>query len=526
MLNIRQRRQRIASTLAQQGGQTIREIARATGIPKSSVHRHQQAIKRGRELPESALWETSVGEEWLKRLVVSAIYVFGLKRGVGAESLCEFFQKLHLEHQIGVSVSSVRKIQSKLEEEILNYQKEQHQTLSQKQESVSALCVAMDETWFEQTVLVMMDLSSGYLLVEERAENQRYESWKEPVQRMLQQWGFSIKYCVNDRAKALLKLALADLGCPSIADLFHAMRKLSQSVGFELERRLTHLRRRLREEHEKSAPNEAEGEVLNAEYNKLVKAQSQFRQILMQISLELHPFDTTTLLVQSTLQVASGLHNQVEQLKQFRQEQNLQDNSGGIDKFKRQIDDLAQVVDLWWQWVEQSLASQALAQTFITWLMTVLLPCCYWECQTQRTDKPALRIHYQEAWEQAQLALKQHPLTLSLDPATYDHWYAWACEMVMKFQRTSSPVEGRNGYLSQIHHNTRGLSPRRLQVMTVLHNFDLQRADGSTAAQRLFKQPQPDLFLTVLAHMPELPLPRKRSKLSVSTTTTVSTVPA
>jgi len=30
-----------------------------------------------------------------------------------------------------------------------------------------------------------------------------------------------------------------------------------------------------------------------------------------------------------------------------------------------------------------------------------------------------------------------------------------------------------------------GLSQRRL-VLTVIHNFDLKRSDGSTAAQRLF----------------------------------------
>jgi hypothetical protein len=36
--------------------------------------------------------------------------------------------------------------------------------------------------------------------------------------------------------------------------------------------------------------------------------------------------------------------------------------------------------------------------------------------------------------------------------------------MVTKFQRTSSAVEGRNGYLTQMHHNRRGLSPSRLKV--------------------------------------------------------------
>lgn len=60
--------------------------------------------------------------------------------------------------------------------------------------------------------------------------------------------------------------------------------------------------------------------------------------------------------------------------------------------------------------------------------------------------------------------------------------------LFQKFQRTSSAVEGRNGYLSQIHHNRRGLSPLRLRVMTGLHNFHLQRSDGTMAAQCLFGQ--------------------------------------
>src|SRR3712207_8150361 len=39
---------------------------------------------------------------------------------------------------------------------------------------------------------------------------------------------------VSDRAKAIVKLALSDLGCPSIADLFHALFELSKSLGWEL----------------------------------------------------------------------------------------------------------------------------------------------------------------------------------------------------------------------------------------------------------------------------------------------------
>ena len=44
---------------------SIRKLSEATGIPKSSVHRHKQAIEQRQQYPESSLWETSAGSQWL-----------------------------------------------------------------------------------------------------------------------------------------------------------------------------------------------------------------------------------------------------------------------------------------------------------------------------------------------------------------------------------------------------------------------------------------------------------------------------
>ncbi len=84
--------------------------------------------------------------------------------------------------------------------------------------------------------------------------------------------------------------------------------------------------------------------------------------------------------------------------------------------------------------------------------------------------------------------------------------------MVAKFQRTTSAIEGRNGYLSRLHHSGRGLSEKDLQVLTIIHNFDLKRADGSTAASRFFGQNFPELFPWVMSRIGDLPEPRKPRK--------------
>ncbi|MFZ4622622.1 MAG: DUF6399 domain-containing protein [Rhodoferax sp.] len=71
---------------------------------------------------------------------------------------------------------------------------------------------------------------------------------------------------------------------------------------------------------------------------------------------------------------------------------------------------------------------------------------------------------------------------------------------------------GRNGRLSQMYHNGRGLTKKRLAALTVVHNYGLKRADGTTAAERLFGSPFPDVFEWLISQMGELPLPRKPRK--------------
>ena len=127
----------------------------------------------------------------------------------------------------------------------------------------------------------------------------------------------------------------------------------------------------------------------------------------------------------------------------------------------------------------------------------------------EKTRTPALKTAYQQAFRQAQAALLQHPLTATVTPLAFETYHAWASDLAGQFQRASSAVEGRNGYLSQLNHGARGTPPQRLKVMTVIHNFDLKRTDGTTAAERLFRTSFPDLFDWVVERMAPLPVPRK-----------------
>jgi len=88
---------RIFNAFCDNAKQSIRQVAHQTGFSKSSVHRLTQAMKGRDKHPESWWWETEAGRCWLIRLVVATLYTFGLKRGVGAETISEFFGRLRLE---------------------------------------------------------------------------------------------------------------------------------------------------------------------------------------------------------------------------------------------------------------------------------------------------------------------------------------------------------------------------------------------------------------------------------------------
>jgi Family of unknown function (DUF6399) len=119
-----------------------------------------------------------------------------------------------------------------------------------------------------------------------------------------------------------------------------------------------------------------------------------------------------------------------------------------------------------WEWTIQTLKAQTQDSDTQDWVLTVLLPWVYWHQQTQKTRQPQLKQGYLQAAQMAEDALLKHPFTLSLQESQQQQWVDWAIWMCAKFQRSSSTVEGRNGYLSRLHHANRGFTEQSLKVLT------------------------------------------------------------
>jgi hypothetical protein len=513
---------RIFKCLCDNATQSIRHLAHQTGFSKSSVHRLKQAMERRNSHPESWFWETEDGRAWLTRLVVATLYTFGLKRGVGLDTMSEFFARLHLETQVGCSPAALRGAMQALEAALLETAAAWEKDGCASGE-VREIIGAVDETFLERMILVFMDLSTGYLVLEAVANDRTYATWKTLVDERLKSLGTGVLYLVSDRAKALIQLADQGLECLSMPDFFHVTHEIIKSYSLAIGRHLRQAHQELTKATEALARRQggphADNDVpeartvvaaRHAEVQRWEAVQHTYRQHLETLSLTLHPFRLADSTPQTSAQVASRLYAEVEAIEALARHHQLPVCHHAMTKVRKQVPALAALVDFWWQGVWQDVEPFVLAPRWRQWVQEGLLPLVYWEQQVARTRCARRKAKIVQAREAVRTAFDAHVITRGLDHQVLEEWCAWARLRVQAFARASSAVEGRNGYLSQMHHNHRGLPKQRSKVWTILHNFDCRAADGTTPASRFFRRTFPDLFETVLSHIETLPQPRRR----------------
>lgn len=540
MINYWQRSREILQSIVEKGKQSAYKLSELTGIPKSSVYRHLKGILKRNRCPESEFWETALGRQFLNRLVIAVLYDFCIKGGIGAERASDFFKRIGIDSHAGVSPTALRGKLKEIEELLVEYQgiQEKEQCKSNKTQEIIA---AGDETFFNGMILlVLMDLSSGYLILEEEADDRTYETWNQKAQARLNEIGLRVRHFVSDRAKALIKLGVDGFGCEKVgSDLFHGQYEISKWLGVQLHRKLSQTKNKI-EDLKKSISSlrqrNKDEDLIKAEEETLIEQEAclqshqenhdDYHTELQKISLSVHPFNESNGEAQTTEDVVKRLQACADEFTEIAASVSISDSRDALGKFTRQIEDIASNVGVWWVWVRENLTHYNLNQTTQEWVTSLLLPVFYWHRQMERTKNPVMKASYKKAWEEALNAWRAHHLLHILSDEEMEHWKNWAIWMVEKFQRTSSAVEGRNGWLSQMYCNGRSLSTRRLKALTAIHNFDLPRADGTTSAERLFDKKFPDLFEWTLERVGALPLPRERRKEPVFNPLNLQNCPA
>src|SRR5215468_8435799 len=417
----------IFNTIREHGKQSIRRLADRTGLSKSSVHRHLQAMDRRDRSPESSLWETEAGRAWLIRLLVATLFVFGLKRGVGAETLSEFFRRLRLEAHVGCSPSALRSVMHTLERLLLEtaaaWEKE-----GIAHGEIRPVIGAVDETFLQRMMLVFMDLATGYVLMEEVATDRSFGTWYDRATDRLTAFSTEVLYMVSDRAKALVKLAHTGLGCLSIPDLFHLSHDLAKGSSLAIFGRLRQAKREL--EHAKqrleTVQQNAQAERVHIEQGRARVAAcatalnhwqgvgSAWRQHLANVSRILHPWRLADSTRQTSKEVEEQLGTELEAIETLLEANGLPRKKATLDKVRKQLAGISALVDCWWQTMRQDLAQMAMTPKWTQWAEEVLLPLQYWQEQLRRTRCREQKAQIALVLQAVEEAFEGHPCTRKL----------------------------------------------------------------------------------------------------------------
>jgi len=179
-----------------------------------------------------------------------------------------------------------------------------------------------------------------------------------------------------------------------------------------------------------------------------------------------------------------------------------------IDKAERVVPKMQATIEFVSRYVGQQVAQLDLTPPASFAMHAKLIPSYYLD-RVAGTRTVSDGAPLRELAEQLRAPLVEPGGVLSaLSPEAQHHLHDEAKRLAAVFQRSSSNVEGRNGYLSLRSHQLRGLDlPRKRACFTAIHNFFLTRPDGTTAAERFFGQKPRPMFAAILASVEIPPAP-------------------
>ncbi|MCP4267106.1 MAG: hypothetical protein GY777_16300 [Candidatus Brocadiaceae bacterium] len=354
---------------------------------------------------------------------------------------------------------------------------------------------------------------------EESSQSRDTASWWKLITEKVLSWGMIVKGVVSDRAKALVKLGESSyLDVASMPDLFHYMQDISRAAGLQIGRKRKQALKALQ------TAEESVKEKLKEVFEKVDEVYQSYRREIQQINKTIHPFnehDEWT----SESEVEKGLLHSFTAIGQLAPKLGIDIATDKASKVLAQIWPIAKAVQAWIELtrseIDQLVAEQIISPSEKLWLVCCVLPFVYWQIQLSRTQAKLqnqdLRIHYKHRLEVAQQKYEAHDLTRDIPDHRQKELLLLAHQLAITFQRASSQTEGRNGYLSFVNHAHKGFPQNRLKVLTVVHNYDIKRADGSTPAQRLFRRDFPDLFEFLCQNVTGFKEPRSRKAMSLPT---------
>ena len=391
-----------------------------------------------------------------------------------------------------------------------------------------------DETFHPQICLVAIEPVSNFLVLEEYAAKRDAPTWNAAVAEALKPFTVTVIQCVSDQATALISHAETFLGVHHSPDLFHVQQEASRATSVPLRRQTEKVENAFKdaeaavventktlEDFQGNWPNTIKQLELEKELRSrapileaaMKNAQQDFettqarqhraREARLGIGQEYHPYDLKTGAPQDAAEVQAKLNNYFDTLDQVASEASLKQSSlARLAKARRVLPLMVSTIAFFWSLVASRIALLKHAPEIVDVWKNQMVAAYYLASVARRCSdrKERKRIGDLSKSILEQAKARDGPLhgLSEQDVSNLEQQARLASEL---FQRSSSCVEGRNGQLSLRHHGLREITPRKLRVLGVLHNYVIERRDGTTAAKRFFGQEHRELFPWLVAQI-------------------------
>jgi Family of unknown function (DUF6399) len=482
-------------------------------------------------------FQSGPGLAFLHRLVI-AFHVVCVEVGAcGIRLVCLFLHLTGLNRFVAASYGAQQQVNRRVEEAIVVYHQDETARLATDMPRKD-LTVTQDETFTGGLCLITMDPESNCIIVEQLAQGRDQASWNEWMAPALAQLNCQVIQSTSDEAPGLLAYVEHYLEAHHSPDLFHVQHELVKAVSGPMatkeraaHKAVTEAREQLErlQSHPQSTGDESAKrgadrppkepvsleqaeqalKAASREHERLTQQRAQVKASIRGIGHDYHFVDLERGVRRNSQLIAADIQGHIEQMRTLAQPAGLsQTCMERIEKAARVVPKMQATIEFVSGYVRQQVAQLDLTPPVSFVMHAKLIPSYYLDrvAQTRSvSDGASLR----GLAERLRASLFAPGGVLSaLSPEAQDHLHVEAKRLAAVFQRSSSNVEGRNGYLSLRSHQLRGLDrPRKRECFTTMHNFFLTRPDGTTAAERFFGQKPRSMFSAILDSVDLAPAP-------------------
>jgi hypothetical protein len=519
-------------------GISERQAAKELNVPRTTLQAWRQWHGSLDICPHVAdFFHSGPGLAFLHRLVI-AFHLVSVEVGAcGIRLVCLFLKLTGLDRFVAASYGAQQQVNVQIEQAIVDYNQTETPRLA-KDMPQKDITLTKDETFTGGLCLIGMEPVSNFIILEQPAQARDQVSWNDAMAPALAQLNCRVIQSTSDEAPGLLAYVEHYLQAHHSPDLFHVQHELVKAVSGPMatkeraaHKAVTEAQEQLErvqsdsqsadDEPEKRGPGrppkvplsreqaEQALEAATQEHQRLAAQREQVKASIKGIGHDYHFVDLERGVRRNGQLIASDIQGHIEHIRSVAQQEQLSQSClERIDKAERVVPKMQATIEFVSGYVGQQVAQLDLAPPVSFAMHAKLIPSYYLDrvAQTRSVEGgEALR----ELAEQLRAPLfEPSGLLGALSLETQEQLHHEAERLATVFQRSSSHVEGRNGYLSLRHHQLRGLDlPRKRQCFTAIHNYFLTRPDGTTAAERFFAQKPRSMFAAILESVELAPAP-------------------